>query len=266
MPELPDVAGFKSYIDATALHQPIARTSIKDDRILKGVSRQSLSARLKGKAIGGIRRHGKFLFAMLEDDASAALVMHFGMTGQPAYFEGDDLPEYTTVVLEFKGGGRLAYICKRMLGRISWADDVDAFIEAEDLGPDALDEQLDWSRFSDLLADRRGAIKSTLMSQSTVAGVGNVYADEICFQARVDPATPVKKMPDKMLKRVYRQMRRVLRMAADRGGKIADYPRTWLLSARERGQDTCPRCDAKLKTKKLSGRTTHFCPDCQEKL
>lgn len=265
MPELPDVAAFKSYIDATALHQPIVKTSVKDDRVLKGVSRQSLSARLKGKAIGGTRRHGKYLFALMEDDASAALIMHFGMTGQPVYFEDDEVPEYTVILLDLEGKGQLAYICKRMLGRISWTDDVDAFIDAEALGLDALAEELDWACFSGLLGERRGSIKSKLMNQNIIAGVGNVYADEICFQAHVDPAATVKKMPEKMLKRVYRQMRRVLQVAVERNGEIERYPRSWLLSARERGQSTCPRCDSKLKTQKVSGRTTHFCPDCQEK-
>jgi formamidopyrimidine-DNA glycosylase len=264
MPELPDVAGFKKYLDSTSLHQPVARTSILDRRILDGPSPKGLGGKLKGETLEATRRHGKFLFALTDAGSGAGLVLHFGMTGELAYFQGqDDPPEYTTVLLQFESGGNLAYICKRMLGRVTWTDDVDAFIADEDLGPDALSDDLTRDKFTRRLDGRRGAIKPALMNQAIIAGVGNIYADEICFQAHVHPASKIPDLKTETLQRIHRQMRRILKLAADRGGRIESYPRTWLLSARHRGTDTCPRCDSKLKTTTVSGRTTHYCPGCQ---
>ena len=117
------------------------------------------------------------------------LTLHFGMTGDLRYLEpgGDDV-RYDRVRLDF-GNGRLAYVNRRMLGRVGLADDADAFIAAEELGPDALDPAFDLAALAAALDGRRD-VKTVLMDQSVVAGIGNIYADEILFQARLHPKTP----------------------------------------------------------------------------
>ncbi len=261
MPELPDVAGFKQYLDATSLHQRIGSTTCRDERFIRDVSRRGLQRRLKGAKLTGSRQWGKWLFVELSSDGW--LVLHFGMTGQLDYGADDgDLPEHTRLALHFENDRCLAIISQRMIGRASWTDAPDAFADARDLGPDALD--VDADAFMELLKGRRGAIKSALMNQSILAGIGNVYSDEIVFQARVHPAAKIRDLDDSRLRDVAGAMRRVLRVAATKGGNGHKAPRSWLLGGR--GPDEpCPRCGGELDSVTVSGRTSWFCPACQPK-
>jgi formamidopyrimidine-DNA glycosylase len=110
--------------------------------------------------------------------------------------------------------------------------------------------------------DWRGAIKSALMNQSVIAGIGNVYSDEILYQAGVHPRTPAAELKEKKLREIHRVMRRVLSVAWRKGGDGRKVPRTWLLPARG-GPGPCPRCGGQLESAKVSGRTAWFCPRCQ---
>ncbi|MFW5839503.1 MAG: DNA-formamidopyrimidine glycosylase family protein, partial [Planctomycetota bacterium] len=225
----------------------------------QGITARSLYPRLKDATFDQVRRRGKFLFARLGD--RGWLVLHFGMTGQLQSYQ-DDQPEYTRLVLEFREGHNLAVISRRMLGRVSWTDDVEAFIKAEDLGPDVLDDDLDSDRFAGMLSDRTGAIKSTLMDQSIIAGIGNVYADEICYQASLRPDASLADVDRQQLGRLYRVMRRVLRTAARHGGDADELPDHYLLPNRREGE-SCSVCGGKFRKMQVTGRTTIYCPDCQ---
>jgi len=261
MPELPDVARFKSYLDATSLHQPIGRAVVHDRDLLEDVSAERLRRTLRGRSFESTDRWGKFLFVEL--DAGPWLVMHFGMTGYLDYSETSrEVPHHTRVTYQFEGGARLAYVCQRRLGRVTLADDLQSFVRSRDMGPDALDEQLDFEAFRRRLAGRGGAVKSALMNQQIVAGIGNVYSDEILFQARVHPKRPVNALGDGQLRSVHRALRKVLRKAVDCNGEIERLPRSYFLPHRE-GDGLCPRCRRELEQVKVSGRTAHLCPRCQ---
>jgi formamidopyrimidine-DNA glycosylase len=116
------------------------------------------------------------------------------------------------------------------------------------------------------MADGRGAIKAALMNQSRLAGIGNVFSDEILFQARLHPMTPVGKLDDKDIARLYRTMRRVLKVAIDKGAGAEDLPerlpKSFLLRQRQAGAK-CPRCGGEIRTMKANGRTAYYCPRCQ---
>lgn len=257
MPELPDVAGFKKYLDATSLHQKIRTTRCHDDRFVKGLSRQSLQRRLKGTKLTGSRQWGKWLFVAM--DAKGYLVLHFGMTGGLDYGAGDP-PEHARLVLHFDNDKRLAILSQRMIGRASWTDDLKAFGEQHELGPDALD--IDADRFVEMFRSKRGAVKSALMDQSLIAGIGNVYSDEICFQTRMHPGSKVPKLGESRLRDLQKAMRRVLSVASRKGGNGHKAPRSWLLGGR--GEDSpCPRCGGNLDSTTINGRTSWFCPACQ---
>jgi formamidopyrimidine-DNA glycosylase len=261
MPELPDVAGFKAYLDATSLHQTIASSSVVDARILEGASPRALARRLKGRRLARTHRHGKFLFA--EVDGNGWLVLHFGMTGGLRYYQKDrDRPKHAKLILDLANGYHLAYTSQRVLGQVSCADDVQDFVGEQELGPDALAEGLDGNRFAELLSDRRGNLKGRLMDQSLVAGIGNVYSDEILFQAGWHPMTAVEGLDQCDFRRLYRVMRRVLSTAARRLGKVEDLPKSYLLPHRGEG-DGCPRCGGKVRKMRVSGRGAYFCPNCQ---
>ena len=153
MPELPDVAAFKKYLDATSLHQEIEETVVENGKVLRGVSAQRLREVLAGRRFESSRRHGKNLLVSL--DKGPWLRLHFGMTGALTYYrDPEDTPAHARVVFRFAGGFQLAYVCMRMLGRVSLTENPSKFAEEAGLGPDALD--LDYGRFKAILAGRRG--------------------------------------------------------------------------------------------------------------
>jgi formamidopyrimidine-DNA glycosylase len=264
MPELPDVAGFQTYLNATALHQPIARTRVLDQRILGQASPALIARRLKGSTLDQTHRHGKFLFARVQN--AGWLVLHFGMTGQLKY-EGSpkDLPEYARLAIVFSNGSRLSYLCRRMLGQVDFTDELDAFVQQQDLGPDALDDSVTRKRLAERLSDRRGSLKGLLLDQSFIAGVGNVWADEVLFQAGLDPRSRADHLSDDQVASLYRALRRVMKTGAKHNGRIDRLPDDWLLGHRETGHP-CPRCGGRIETVTVLGRSSYVCPNCQKRV
>lgn len=261
MPELPDVAGFERYLQATALQRSIRKTSVTDERILQDLSPAGLGRRLKSKTLSDSRRHGKLLFAELGGDGY--LAMHFGMTGELAvYRNAGDRPRHARVILELDDGAHLAYVSQRMLGLVGHTDDPDAFARAQGLGPDALDPKLKRSHFLQGLSGRRGALKPRLMDQSIVAGIGNIWADEILFHCRLHPASRIERLEAEQLGRLYGCMRRVLRQGADKGGAMDELPASYLLPHRQ-SDGRCPGCGGGLERIQVGGRSAWFCPRCQ---
>jgi formamidopyrimidine-DNA glycosylase len=238
---------------------------INDARILAEVSASQFAARLEGRALESSRRHGKHLLVRLAQDGW--LTLHFGMTGGLAYFENPaDDPPYDRVRFDFANGHHLAYVNRRMLGRVGLADDTEAFIADEQLGPDALDPAFDFKAFEAALDGRRRDVKALLMEQSIIAGIGNIYADEILFQARLHPRTRTDRLDREQRRQLFDRMREVLETAIACGAGAEQFldrlPKDYLLPQREAGGH-CPRCGAGLATLKSGGRTSYVCPRCQ---
>lgn len=265
MPELPDVELYKRYLDQHALRQTIERVQVNDARILGDLPAEAFVARLSGNRFEDSRRHGKHLLVRLIRDGW--LTLHFGMTGNLVYFAGEAKdPPYDRVRFDFQGDCHLAYVNRRMLGRVGIADDADAFIQAEELGPDALDPAFDLDAFARAIEGRRRDVKSVLMDQSLIAGIGNIYADEILFQARLHPQTPVTALDDRGRAELFRQIKQVLNIAIERGAgaeqSLERLPDGYLLPQREK-RGKCPRCGGPIATQKAAGRTSYYCPRCQ---
>lgn len=259
MPELPEVETFKRDLDANALDQPIKTVCVGVPRLLHGITPQGLGRRLHGRALDSTRRHGKHLFARVGD--AGWLVLHFGMSGRLQYAKAPDpLPQDAQLLLLFENKAGLAYIAPRKLGRIDWTGEPDDYIAARGLGPDAL--AIDGATFRDLARGRRGGVKSWLMDQGSLAGIGNIYADEILFQARIRPARAVTELDDDTLQVLYEVLHRVLRQAIRARADPLAMPRDFLLSHR-RACGRCPRCGGSLATTRIDGRTAYYCPSCQ---
>jgi formamidopyrimidine-DNA glycosylase len=208
MPELPDVEVFKRYLDATALNQKIARVSVQNTTVLRHIAPQTLARNLKGRMLRSSRRHGKFLFGQLDQDGS--VIFHFGMTGFLKYFKDKaQEPKHIRVRMDFSNGSFLGFVCPRMFGEVDHTSDVNRYIEERGLGPDAL--AVSWQEFKVRLWGAKSSIKSALMDQKLLAGIGNVYSDEILFQARVHPQDRVDRLGQRTLNKVYRMMRSVLK-------------------------------------------------------
>ncbi len=262
MPELPDVEIFKRYLDATSLHQRIDDVDVRNAYILKETSARELARGLKGRRFESSRRHGKHLF--VRADGKLWLRLHFGMTGSLQYFKNDEqAPRHARVVFVFANSHRLAFDDQRQFGQIGLLRDVDEFLKKRALGPDALN--IDLGKFRKILGKRRGAVKSILMNQQLIAGIGNIYADEILFRARMHPATEISRLADEALRKLFRATHYILRKAIAAKADVNQMPRSWLLPHRgKRGK--CPPCGSKLRSAKIGGRTAWFCPHCQKRV
>jgi formamidopyrimidine-DNA glycosylase len=262
MPELPDVQVYKEYVDATALHQPIADLQVSNHAdVLAEVAESTLRGRLKGRSLEASRRHGKHLFLGLEDDGW--LRLHFGMTGGLKYYAREsEAPQHARLRIDFDNGYHLAYRSVRKLGEVAWVEDVDEFVAAHGLGPDPLDPALDFSRFRDALTDRRGTIKGALMNQEVLAGIGNVYSDEMLLSAGIHPAAKVGGLNEQALERLYRAMLAVLRQAIEARVDPDRFPPSFILPNRQEGA-ACPRCGGRLRRARVSGRVAYYCPHDQ---
>jgi formamidopyrimidine-DNA glycosylase len=260
MPELPDVEVFRRYLESTALHKRITAVEVHSQRILEGVSGKRLRSTLEGAAMEEAARHGKYLFARL--DRGGELVLHFGMTGFLKYYKNRvEQPEHERLRFHLENGYSLAYDNQRLLGRVFLTPVRARFIRDRGLGPDAL--SVDFERFTSILRRGRGAVKSTLMNQKMLAGLGNIYTDEILFQAAIHPKSALDGLGEEDLRAVYEQMRAVLQKSIEIQADPERMPRGYLLPHRE-PDAPCPRCGGRVRKIYVSGRATYFCPACQE--
>jgi len=254
MPELPDVEGFKCVLTRNALRKTIDRVVVSDARILE-LSVQTFISRLEGARLVEARRHGKHLMAKL--DRGGWLTLHFGMTGALQFVRtSDSVPPFTRVRFDLANDGSLAYTNKRMIGRVGWIEDAADFIAAEKLGPDALDPHFDFDAFKTAVSDSKRDVKSVLMDQEIMAGVGNIYSDEILFQARIDPAEPTDKLYPSELERVFLETRKVLEAAIARGADSEQFTeRMGLPLARAQERRVLPLLP--IAAESLQGRRPH---------
>jgi formamidopyrimidine-DNA glycosylase len=145
-------------------------------------------------------------------------------------------------------------------------ESVDAFLAGEKLGPDALDPHFDAEAFSAALGKGKSIVKAALMDQSRIAGIGNTYADEILFQARLHPGVSLNALDSSMRRLLFDAVKHVLRTAVECGAGAEDFtdrlPKGFLLPERHTGGH-CPRCGSALTIDKRGGRTSYHCPKCQ---
>jgi formamidopyrimidine-DNA glycosylase len=261
LPELPDVEVFRRYLNATSLHQKVQAVHVKHSRVLKGLTRRTLQKRLSSRELEKTARHGKHLFVKVT--GNGWLRLHFGMSGFLRYYKNRSRqPEHVRLRLDFSNGYCLAYDNQRLLGQIGWVPRPEKFIKDENLGPDAL-EDLDFEKFRQLLSGRKASIKSALMDQNAIAGIGNIYSDEILFQAKIHPKAAAKNLVKSKLKTLYEALHQVLQEAIECRADPEKFPGHFLVSHRGEGK-RCPRCGGSIKKIKLAGRSGYVCPGCQK--
>ncbi|MBS1271472.1 MAG: Formamidopyrimidine-DNA glycosylase [Candidatus Marinimicrobia bacterium] len=259
MPELPDVEVFRRYFDSTALHQEITAVEVRETRLLDGIDTRQLNHLLRDKEFTGTERHGKYLFAQVA--SHGWLVLHFGMTGFLKYYkQSEEEPPYPRLLFEFSNGYRLAYDNMRMLGKVAYIDTIDDYVAKQDLGPDAL--KLSEEDFIALIPEKRGMIKSALMDQSFIAGLGNIYVDEILFHTGIHPRRQVSDLSDIELQTMYDTMHEVLGTAIELEIVISEFPGDYLIHYRDEDAE-CPKCGSPIRKIKVASRSTYFCERCQ---
>jgi formamidopyrimidine-DNA glycosylase len=255
MPELPDVEGHRHLLAEHVAGRTVRGVSVPDAEILVGTTPQGLGRSLRGRQAGDPVRHGKWLWEPFD---GPTLVFHFRMTGTLA-FGADETPdpEAGDAVLLHLDDGTLRYRTSRRLGRVWWVASADDVADVTGtLGVDVTDMGAD--RLAELLGHKRGGLKSALMDQELIAGLGNELVDEILWRAKLHPKTSVGDLDRDAVGDLHRRLRQVLRDSI-RAGHVPSGP-TWLNGQRGSDDPVCPRCHAHLDVGQVSGRTTYRCP------
>ncbi len=263
MPELPHLMVYEDRVRDAALGREVEELEIRDEAVVADLEPGELRRRVEGSELSGVRRHGKLLFVRLAGDGW--LRFHFGMTGylRPVA-DGGDEPDHTHVLFRLDDGTAVAFSCQRKLGEVGWVADPDEHVEEKGLGPDPLSEGFGADDFLEALEGRRGMVKSALMNQSALAGIGNEYSDEILFQLGLHPRAELPPLEEEARRELLEETREVLREAARAEADPERLPEGWLLRARFTGDDErCPRCGTPIERVRVSGRNARFCPECQ---
>ncbi|TFF84310.1 MAG: DNA-formamidopyrimidine glycosylase [Promethearchaeota archaeon] len=258
MPELPEVETYKRYFESTSLGKQINRVKVRDSRILE-LEEKDFIKNLQEKTFKSVIRHGKYLFIKFD---SSYLVMHFGMTGDLEYYAiNREEPKYSKVLFEFTNNHVLSYISIRMFGKLDIADDVKNYLKEKKLGPDAL--KMSFEDLTNSLKRRTTNIKTALMNQEIVCGIGNIYSDEIIFRTNINPLTKINRLEEKQLRALFSNIKDVLQYGIEKKGELSTYSDKFLIPHRNR-DDFCPVCHTKIKRYEILGRHGFFCPSCQK--
>jgi formamidopyrimidine-DNA glycosylase len=297
MPELPEVETVRRQLEPELAGKRIESASVLDDRLTRPEPPRSLERAVAGRRVTAVARRGKYLLIGL--DGGRTLALHLRMTGNllirepggdatadlmkteplggPRLYESQPEPSHVRARFRLEDGAELLFTDVRRFGQAVVLDEGDQLEEyfAARLGVEPLSRDLTPERLLELANDRKAPLKSFLLTQSRVAGIGNIYADEALWRARLHPLSPAGSMKLEHAERLVEGIVGALEAGLDHGGaSIDDYRDTrgeqgsmqeeFLVHTRE--GEPCPRGDGEIQRIVVTGRSTYFCPTCQERL
>lgn len=285
MPELPEVETIRRDLQHAILGKEITGVQTPTKRLVKN-DLITFLAHLVGNTFTAIHRRGKLLYCQLSN-TDHVLLLHLKMTGQllcqleRGLIVGghpsakiDNLPnQYTHIIFDFEDGTKLFFNDVRTFGYAKIASPVELETVLAAYGAEPLSEAFSWSYFQQIFSKRKANIKSLLLNQSLIAGIGNIYADEICFRARVRPDRSAATLTRQDLKRLHNACKLIITQAVEkRGTTFSNYVDAAgkkggymdFLKVYDREKRLCLRCEEVVISKAVvAGRGTHFCPRCQ---
>jgi formamidopyrimidine-DNA glycosylase len=278
--ELPEVEVMRRDLEKDVVGRRIKTAEVKTSKnamraIRRHAKRKDFTSRLEGTKIAKVERRGKYLLLYL--DSSDVLVVHFGMSGQFQRGTGrTPLPPHTHVVLTFQQGGDLRFIDPRTFGEmfVSTADELGKVKELQHIAIDPLDQVFTWPTFQYLLAQRAAKMKSILMDQKFISGLGNIYSDEVLFTAGLRYDRLSDTLSSQEVRRLYRAIQETIQEAIKlRGTTLEDEAYVDLFAQPGEYQNElkvfgraglpCRRCRTPIQSVKISQRNAYFCPQCQ---
>jgi formamidopyrimidine-DNA glycosylase len=270
VPELPEVETVRRRLAPVLEGRSLERVVIADVRLTRPVDPAPVAAELEGERVARVDRRGKYLIVRFE--SGRALLVHLRMTGAFLVGAHDDDPHRRAVV-RLDDGTAIAYRDVRRFG--TWLllepEEVDAYLDSK-VGREPLADAYRAKHLAERLRGRRAPVKAAILDQRTVAGVGNIYADEALWRARVHPLTPAAALEPDEVAAVYRGIRAALRAGIERqGSTLRDYrlPDGAEGGAQHefkvygRGGEPCDRCGTPIDKIRVAGRGTWYCPACQ---
>lgn len=272
MPELPEAETIRKGLHKTVRGKRIKEVTITlPSMVRRFASKQDVVKRTRGKIIAAIRRRGKSILFIL--DSSDVLVFRLGMTGQLLWSHPRsrvDKDKHTHLTIDFDGGEKIFFRDIRQFGEV-YITEKESLEETLNMGAEPLTKTFTLQSLKQIMSSSI-KIKPLLMDQKRIAGIGNIYSDEILFEAGIHPFRPAFSFNDDELKKLHWAIGFILDEAIARGGDtIADYRNVLgengdyqnFHRVYQREGEPCHRCCTPVKRVKLSGRSCHFCPQCQ---
>lgn len=273
MPELPEVETVRRGLEKLILGKKISSVDISYPKMIKTDFGQ-FQKELPGQVVESMGRRGKYLLFHLSDKV---LISHLRMEGKYFYYP-DEIPprKHAHVFIHFEDGGTLVYEDVRKFGTMELLapELLEAYFLSKKLGPEPRESDFDLKIFKQALKKSKKPIKSHLLDQTLVAGLGNIYVDEVLWRAKVHPSRHSNSLTSQEARKVYDETIKVLGEAVEKGGSTI---RTYTNAFGEDGTmqefhqvydktgQACSRCGAIIEKIQLGGRGTHFCPKCQRR-
>jgi formamidopyrimidine-DNA glycosylase len=273
MPELPEVETVRSQIAPALEGRELVRVEILDPRLTRPADPEAVASRLHGERVESVERRGKYVVVRFE--SGSVLLIHLRMTGSLIYVPGGVTghDSHRRAVVTLDNESDVVYRDVRRFG--TWLvlepDEVEPYLAAR-LGSEPLERPFTARVLAARLAGRRAPVKAAILDQRTVAGLGNIYADEALWRARIHPLRPAGSLTEPEVRRLHRGIRRALEAGiARQGATLRDYrrpdgrPGSMQKEFKVYGRDgePCPRCRTTIAKTRAGGRGTWFCPGCQ---
>lgn len=269
MPELPEVEIVRRKLEPVLLKRSICAVRTGKPSYFFLTPPKTLEKKLMGRTALSLSRHGKYLTATLDD--ASQLLWHLGMTGQLLVVKGKQADPHVHLVLEFADGGpAIAFRDVRKFGKCRWLKPGAIDPRMKKLGIDAL--EITKAQLFEQVHTRKAPIKSVLLNQSVLAGVGNIYADEALFLSRIRPTTAARRLKRSQVEQLTANIHAILKQSIERGGssfsdylhpdgKKGGFQQSFLVYGREGA--ACSACGSTILRCLVGQRSTHYCPECQ---
>jgi formamidopyrimidine-DNA glycosylase len=272
MPELPEVETIKNDLRELVVGSRIERAEVKEPALVEQPPQEEFVRRLEGVGITGARRRAKHL--IVELDTGDALVFQLKIGGQLLLVPPVEEPEDSVMlVLRLDGGRRLLLRDQTGFSRVRLLGEEELAERLSRLGPEPFSEEFTVRYLKERLGSRRAQIKSLLLDQSLISGIGNIYADEILYDARLSPRRKASALSEEEWEGLHAAIRSNLAAGIEHRGTTVRLYRDVLgragehqnhLRVFERHGRPCPRCGGEVVRKRVGGRPTHYCPRCQD--